>query len=60
MESDSNSKNISQLNVNLFNPFNPVDQYKYPYKQCRSRWDGLQWAISLGSTLFATLVMIID
>ena len=36
-------------------PFNPLDQYKYLCKQGRSRW-----AVSSGSTLFASLLMILS
>ena len=35
------------------NTFSPVDQGRHFSKQCRSRWDGLLWAVSSGSTLFA-------
>ena len=29
---------------------------KHNYKQCRSWWDGMLWAVSSGSTLFAKLI----
>ena len=44
---------------NRINFFIPAVQYKCFCKQCRSRWDGSKRAISSGSTLFATLLLII-
>ena len=41
-----------------FNTFNPADQTGYLCKQCRYRWDGSWWAVSSGSTLFASLFLI--
>ena len=45
-----NSHHPRMWEVNLFRPAN---QNRYLCKQCRSWWDGLQRAVSSGSTMFA-------
>ena len=42
-------KMSSQKEMILSNPFSLADKYQYLSKQCRSKWDGLLWAISSGS-----------
>ena len=41
-------------------PSIPVEQHGYLCKQCRSRWDGSLWAVSLGATLFVILLLMFD